>query len=87
MVKNTGNVAIPNGMYRIVWTISDSTGSSVLIVETVGTFDLAPTEITVLTYDVPASDLPTNEYYVRAQCYHYWVAGEEVKTFRFIVVP
>ena len=86
IVKNTGNVAIPAGTYKVVWNISSSTGSS-RIVETVGSIDLAPGEITVLTYDVPAIDLAPGKYYVEARCYYYAVEGEKVKMFSFTVAP
>lgn len=87
MVRNTGNVTIPAEMYKVVWTITDSTGSSVHTLEAVGTVDLAPGDITVLAYDVPAANLAPGKYYVEAQCYYYWIAGEKVKTFCFTVVP
>lgn len=87
MVKNTGNVTIPAEMYKVVWMITDSIGSSVHTLETVGTVDLTPGDITVLAYGVPAANLTPGKYYVEAQCYYYWIAGETAKTFGFIVVP
>lgn len=85
MVKNTGNVTILAGTYKVTWNISDSTGF-LRIVETVGSTDLTLGEITVLTYDVSATDLVPSKYYVEARCCYYYVLEGE-KTFSFTVVP
>ncbi len=86
MVKNSGNITIPAGTYKVVWNISDSIGST-SIVEMVGTLDLVPGEIRVLTYNVSSWDLALGKYYVKARCYcYYTMKGEKIKSYSFIVV-
>jgi parallel beta-helix repeat protein len=87
IVENTGNITLPAGTYKVLWNITTETGY-VKSVKTFGAVDLAPGELTTLTYDVPAQDLPPDKYYVKAQCYYYYaVEGERTKTFIFTVVP
>ncbi len=86
-VTNPGSVTIPAGMYKVVWTITDSVSSSIHTVETVGTVDLKRGDIKVLTYDLPATDLIHREYYVETWGYCYGLEGEKPKTFSFTVVP
>ena len=83
LVKNSGNVTIPAEQYKVVWTLTTSRG--VTSYETTGTVDLAPKEITTLTYSIPASELSISKYYVEAKCYYYGMAGETTKTFTFKV--
>jgi len=86
MVKNFGNVTIPAGVYKVVWNFSDSKGS-IRIVETVGAFDLAPGETTVLTYNASSRDFALGRYYVKVRCnYYYAMEGVKTKTFAFSVV-
>ncbi len=84
-VKNTGNVTLPAGMYKTVWTINDSTGNS-RTAETVGTVNLAPGELTVLAFDVSAVGLVPGKCYVAACCHYYRTEGERLKIFSFTVV-
>jgi len=86
LVENTGNVTLPAGTYKVVWNITTEIGY-VIFVETIGTIPLQPGEITQLTYDVPAEELPLGKYYVKAQAYYYGTKGEKTKTFSFTVVP
>jgi hypothetical protein len=86
LVKNTGNTTLPAGTYKIVWNITTETGY-VKTVETFGTITLPPGELTELTYDVPAEELPPDKYYVKAYASYYGVKGEKTKTFTFTVVP
>ncbi len=83
-VKNTGNVTLLAGTYKVTWTINDSTGNSE-IVETVGAVNLAPGEITVLAIDVSASGLVPEKYVVMARCHYYTMEGKKPKTFSFTV--
>jgi hypothetical protein len=86
VIENIGNVTIPAGAYNIVWNVSSTV--STRIVETIGSVDLAPGEIAVLAYDVPAEDLDPGRYYVETRCYYYYaMEGEKTKNFRFAVVP
>jgi hypothetical protein len=85
VVKNTGNVTLSAGMYKVIWNINDSKGNS-KIVETVGSVNLAPGEITNLTFDVSAIGLVPEKYYVAARCHYYMMEGEKLKTFSFTVV-
>ncbi len=84
-VQNTGNVTLSAGAYKVTWTINDATGNS-RTAETVGSVDLAPGEITILTHDVSAVDLAPGKYYVAARCHYHKMDGERLKTFSFTVV-
>lgn len=83
LVKNTGNTTINAGQYKVVWTLTTPRG--MISYETIGTVDLAPKEITTLTYNIPASELSIGKYYVEAKGYYYGIAEETTKTFTFKV--
>ena len=83
LVKNAGNVTIPARQYKVVWTLTTSTG--VVGYETIGTVDLAPKEMMTLTYNIPASELSMGKCSVEAKCYYYGTTGETTKTFTFKV--
>jgi hypothetical protein len=85
LVKNTGNVTLPAGTYKVVWNITGSTGLTI-IAETTGVIDLPPGEITLLTYDLPAIKLTPDKYNVEARCYYYGTEGGKTKAFSFTVV-
>jgi hypothetical protein len=77
---------LPARTYKIVWNITSESGY-VKTVETFGTVALGPGELTELTYDVSAQDLPSDKYHVEARCYYNGKKGERTKTFTFTVVP